>query len=1756
MITGNNFSSTAAGNIVYFGAVKATVTASSTTLLSVKVPAGAIYHPISVTTGNLTAYSSALFTSTFTGTSSGLDYTDVEMSGNFTTDLHPNGVVIADFDGDGKPDLATPNNYSTAGTPATVSVLRNTSALYSISFAPKIDYVTGTLTYSLAAADIDGDGLQDLIATSIADKTVSILRNISTPGTISFSGKVSFSTGDNPNSVAVGDFNADGKPDLAVANYLSNSVSIFRNNGSTGNISFQAKSDITTGLAPASLVINDIDGDGKADLAVVNELSNTLSVFRNTSTTSNISFANSVAFTTGSAPKGVTAGDFDNDGKIDLAVSNNGNTSGIVSLFRNTSSSGSISLAAASGFGSGFSAYKSAAGDFNGDGKVDIVTPVNTVALIQFNSSSNNTFSFGNSYEAFSTNPYNPAMGDLDGDGKTDLVVPSFPSDYLQVYRNHIGEPYITGLSNSEGSSGTTITIYGIRFNGITGVSFGGAPAASFTVNADGSITAVVGKGGSGDVVVTGTNGRSVFGGFNFLPPPVIEGFSPATAIAGTMITITGKNLAYVNAVSFGGVAAASFRQWGDDVQAVVGEGASGDIILSTSYGNDTISGFTYIPPPAITSFSPATAGVGTKVTITGTDLSGATAVNFGGTPASSFTVVSPTTVTAYVAGGSTGAVTLTTQAGTDTIDGFTFAYVAPPVITSFSPEKGKIGTTVTLAGNNFNTTPSGNLVYFGATRATVLTASATQLTVQVPAGATFEPISVLHTGNHLAGVSRKPFIVADTAGYRVAENTFSAPINIAHPTFPLILQSKDMNGDGKPDLLTNNSNVLNILYNSSVSPNITIGSTGVYDNVAATTGTRLLPGDLDGDGLTDIVSTSNAQGLNIYRNTGSLASCSFSAVLASNVPNSEISDIDGDGRPDIVGAEYWPGYISVSRNTSIPGVLSFAGKVSFATDSTATSAAVGDVDNDGLPDVVAACGNGISVFRNTSTAGNISFNTRLDLTGVTDCSKVVIADLNNDDKPDLIVYADHETRVGIYKNTSQPGAVSFSYDAEYQVALSTLSDISVADINLDGKPDIVVGNEDGALVYENISSGAIIAAASPVTFGGRYPSSVALVDMDADGKSDIIYTLVDHTAIIALHNQADIPYIRSFSPELAAEGDTVMLTGLNLSGVTGIQFGGTAAASFTINSDSSITAIVGKGASGDITATSAKGNGSVGRFTFVPPLSIASFSPVDGGAGTTVYINGDGFWNITSVTFGGVPAASYTNSLNWITAVVGAGASGDVVITTRKDTVKLEGFTYYLAPAITGFTPDTAIAGNQVTITGTHFTGTTAITFGGIPAESFIVDSDTRITVVMRTAESGEVSVTTPGGTATLPGFTFIPAPVITTRVPAGGGKGTVISLYGKNLDIVTAVRYGGVPAQSFTIVSSELITTVVGNGASGATEVESPGGIGIMDHFEFHHSPVISSFTPASAAAGATVAITGSDFYNVSKVTFGGKDASSFTVLSSTSITAVVDAGASGYVSVTARGGTDSAAGFTYIPPAPVITTFTPASAAAGTAITITGSDFYDVSKVTFGGKDARSYTVLSPTSIVAVVDAGASGYVSITTMSGTDSTAGFVYIPPTPVIAAFTPVKAATGTAVTITGANFTGATQVLFGGVPALSFTVVSPDTIVAVVGAGASGTLTVTTPEGSISGNGFIYLAAEKLTLYPNPVHDKVYVKHPASPVESHITLTDRMGKLVKMIDVPANTQETEVNVKGLTLGIYEVIWTDGSNKLRQSLLVY
>ena len=278
------------------------------------------------------------------------------------------------------------------------------------------------------------------------------------------------------------------------------------------------------------------------------------------------------------------------------------------------------------------------------------------------------------------------------------------------------------------------------------------------------------------------------------------------------------------------------------------------------------------------------------------------------------------------------------------------------------------------------------------------------------------------------------------------------------------------------------------------------------------------------------------------------------------------------------------------------------------------------------------------------------------------------------------------------------------------------------------------------------------------------------------------------------------------------------------------------------------------------------------------------------------------------------------------------------------------------------------------------------------------------------------------------------------------------------------------------------------------------------------------ITSFTPTSGGSGTSVTIAGNNFTGATVVQFGTTNAQSFTVVSATSITAVVPnlgtSNAAVTITVTAPGGTStSTSNFSYntsasqstittstststasSSSAPTISNFTPTSGSNGTSVTITGSNFTGITGVKFGTTSAQTYVVNSATSIIVVVPnlgnsnttvpitviiAGSNatssnnfGYISsasqsTTTSSSTTSTS-------TPTIISFTPTSGNSGTSITINGTNLTGATSVQFGNTIATDFIVNSATQIIAIVGSGSSGSVSVTTPSGTASLAGFIF----------------------------------------------------------------------------------
>ncbi len=311
--------------------------------------------------------------------------------------------------------------------------------------------------------------------------------------------------------------------------------------------------------------------------------------------------------------------------------------------------------------------------------------------------------------------------------------------------------------------------------------------------------------------------------------------------------------------------------------------------------------------------------------------------------------------------------------------------------------------------------------------------------------------------------------------------------------------------------------------------------------------------------------------------------------------------------------------------------------------------------------------------------------------------------------------------------------------------------------------------------------------------------------------------------------------------------------------------------------------------------------------------------------------------------------------------------------------------------PIISYFTPIIGIIGSQVTISGSNFTGTTNVSFNGAPATSFTVDSDNQIRVnVPPGATTGQISLTNSDGTRFSPeDFTVILNPEITSFFPANGPATTEVTITGSNYLQVSDVAFNGSSASSFIVDSATQIRAIVPLGAStGPVSITNSAGTGnSVDDFTLTLVPDITSFTPSSGIIGTQITLSGINFIGMTDVAFNGISVSNYILDSDTLIYANVPLGAStGKISVTnGLGMGESVNDFTVVL-LPDITSFSPDTGYEGLEIAITGSNFIEISEVSFNGTSALDYTVDSDTLIRAVVPAVATtGLIEVINAAG---------------------------------------------------------------------------------------------------------------------------------------------------------------------------
>jgi hypothetical protein len=304
---------------------------------------------------------------------------------------------------------------------------------------------------------------------------------------------------------------------------------------------------------------------------------------------------------------------------------------------------------------------------------------------------------------------------------------------------------------------------------------------SQFTYTTDGSYP-------TGDVGIEAYTPSFTFAGWDggdpagqTAQPPTITTFAPASGTVGTSVTISGTNFTGATAANFNSASASFIVNSDTAIQATVPAGATTGPLSVTAPGGTATStnNFTVVSAPTITTFAPASGPVGTSVTISGTNFTGATAVMFNGITAA-FTVNSSTTIQATVpAGATTGPLSVTAPGGTATSPS-AFTVVSPPTITSVAPTSGPVGTSVTISGTNF---AGATAVTFNSVSASFIVNSNTTIQATVPAGATTGPLSVTAPGG--IATSTNNFTVSATLTVTKAGSGSGAVTSSSSPVSP-----------------------------------------------------------------------------------------------------------------------------------------------------------------------------------------------------------------------------------------------------------------------------------------------------------------------------------------------------------------------------------------------------------------------------------------------------------------------------------------------------------------------------------------------------------------------------------------------------------------------------------------------------------------------------------------------------------------------------------------------------------------------------------------------------------------------------------------------------------------------------------------------------------------------------------------------------------------------------------------------------------
>lgn len=567
------------------------------------------------------------------------------------------------------------------------------------------------------------------------------------------------------------------------------------------------------------------------------------------------------------------------------------------------------------------------------------------------------------------------------------------------------------------------------------------------------------------------------------------------------------------------------------------------------------------------------------------------------------------------------------------------------PVITSVNKYVAATGTRITIVGSNFGTNPANLAVFFGAAKANLLSVTNQLLEVSVPSGATFENITVTNTSTGLTAYSNDPFLPSYGGEHPFVSTDVQGQFDFNASSGLYDICVTDLDGDGKNDIasvaepLTAPNASITLFRNTSTPGTVNFTATTLLSIITKTL--HVQSGDLNGDGKPDLVISEGGASdkVIILKNSSSPGSFSFSfqniSLSGTRPKRIEIADLDLDGKPELILTDQGTGKLTVLPNSSSLASISFAAPKTFTvTGATNTDGlSIEDLNGDQLPDIVMnqILLPNVFILHNNSSQGNIKLENQITLTVSGNLANVRVGDLDGDHKPDIAVTRWLSSSISVFLNQGTNGQIGFT--SPTTIATDTEPwGIDFGDIDGDQKKDIVISSTQKTVtVLNNESTPGNLSfqkSTLPTTFINRH---VRISDFDGDSKPDIAFTSIDDNNLGVAASKVSVFRNRNcFVPKIDQTGPLTICSSFPLRLNSSLSAGTT----YEWKKDGS-TVATGTTAYYDVTAT--------GQYTVTAISESGSCNKVSNAVDITVVSAG----TTGAITFGSNPPVCVNGTLS-----------------------------------------------------------------------------------------------------------------------------------------------------------------------------------------------------------------------------------------------------------------------------------------------------------------------------------------------------------------------------------------------------------------------------------------------------------------------------------------------------------------------------